>query len=137
MIVPSSPVMTAPTSRMQRWYSLFRTMANIVPVQMNILGTVMQKHSLQSVTEHMISISRAKIQEIRNEVPNRQIILVGFNAGASLALQVALVESVNCVVCMGFSYNTVNGVRGAPDDRILDITTPVLFVQGQNSARSR
>lgn len=49
----------------------------------------------------------------------------------------ALTENVNSIICMGFAYNTMNGVRGAPDDRILDITTPVLFVLGQNSARSR
>lgn len=48
----------------------------------------MQKQSLQCVTEQMIAISRAKIQQIRNEVANRQIILVGFNAGAAVALQV-------------------------------------------------
>lgn len=55
---------------------------------MNICGTIMQKQSLQCVTEQMIAISRAKIQQIRNEVANRQIILVGFNAGAAVALQV-------------------------------------------------
>lgn len=70
-------------------------------------------------------------------MPNRHIILVGINAGAAVALQVALVENVSSIVCMGLAFNTVKGVRGAPDDRILDITIPVLFVLGENSARSR
>lgn len=82
-------------------------------------------------------MTRAKVQEIRNQSPNRHVILAGINAGASIALQVALVEPVNSIVCLGFSYNTLNGVRGVPDDRVLELTTPVLFVVGQNAQRSR
>lgn len=137
VIVPSSPAMSAPSTRLKRWYTLLATMANVVPIQINLHVGSVEKQSVQSVTEHMIAISRAKIQEIRNEVANRHIILVGFNAGAALALQVALVEPVNSVVCMGFAFHTMNGTRGAPDDRVLDLITPVMFVLGQNSARSR
>lgn len=108
-------------------------MASVVPVQCNILG--MNKQSLPYITEQILSVTRAKIQEIRGETPGRAIILLGFNAGAALALQIAQVETVTCVVCMGIAYNTVHGVRGAPDDRILDLTTPILFVIGQNSAK--
>lgn len=82
-------------------------------------------------------MTRAKIQEIRNQIPNRHIILAGCNAGAAIALQVALVETVNSIVCLGFAFNTLFGVHGEPDDRILDLTTPVLFVIGQNAQRSR
>ncbi|XP_037032862.1 KAT8 regulatory NSL complex subunit 3 isoform X5 [Bradysia coprophila] len=136
VIVPSNPVMGAPTSRQQRWYTLFSSMANVVPIQMNIVGKLIQHQPIQTVSEQMIAVSRAKIQEIRLESANRHIILVGFNAGAAVALQVALVENVNSVICMGFAFNTLNGVRGQPDDKILDLTTPVMFVLGQNSARS-
>lgn len=137
VIVPSSPMMSQPSRRLQRWYTLLATMTNVVPIQVNLHVGSVEKQSVQSITEHMIAISRAKIQEIRSEVAQRQIILVGFNAGAALALQVALVEPVNSVVCMGFAFHTMNGVRGSPDDRILDLTTPVMFVLGQNSARAR
>lgn len=70
-------------------------------------------------------------------MPNRNIILVGFNAGASIALQVAAVETVNSIICLGFAFNTLHGVRGEVDDRILEITTPILFILGQNAQRSR
>lgn len=150
IIVPSSPcqlttgasanapqLQSVPSSRMQRWYTLFTSMANVVPIQVNPTGAqAMQKQTLETCTEQIISKSRAEVQRLRSELPARQIILVGFNAGAAIALQVAMTEVVNSVVCMGFAYNTMNGVRGAPDDRILSITTPVLFVLGQNSARS-
>lgn len=101
------------------------------------LGGHISRQPLDQVAEQIVSLTRVKIQELRNEVPQRSIILIGFNAGAALALQVAMSESVACVVCMGFAYNTYNGVRGTPDDRILEIKVPILFVVGQNSARSR
>lgn len=84
----------------------------------------------------MVAVTRAKIQDVRQEAPNRPIILVGFNAGAALAIQIGLVEAVSSIVCLGFAYNTVNGTRGAPDDHITGVTAPVLFVIGQMSART-
>lgn len=89
IIAPSQPITTSPPSpRMQRWYTLFSTMANVVPVQINNVGTIMQKQTLTSITEQMVALCRAKVHEVRNENPNRSIVLIGFNAGASVALQV-------------------------------------------------
>lgn len=133
LIVPSGPSSGHISPRHQKFYALFASMASVVPVQCHVLG--LNKQGLPYITEQLMSVTRAKIQEIRAETSSRPIILLGFNAGAALALQIAHVESVTCVVCMGFAYNTVHGVRGAPDDRILDITTPILFVVGQNSAK--
>lgn len=135
VVVPSAPTVGAPSPRIQKWYSLFATMASVVPIQVPATNTL-QKQGLECVTEQMVAITRAKIQDSRSDSPGRHIILVGFNAGAALALQVALVENVNCVISIGFACNTVNGIRGAADDDILDLTTPVLFAIGQNSARS-
>lgn len=85
----------------------------------------------------MVAMTRAKIQEVRNQTPNRHVILAGFNAGAAIVLQVALVEPVNSIVCLGFAFNTLHGVRGMPDDKALEVTAPILFVIGQNAQRSR
>lgn len=137
IVVPSSPVMHTPLGRLQKWYQLLGTMAKVVQIQVNISHSVLQKHSLDHVTDQMVAITRAKIQEIRYESQKQHIILIGFNAGAAIALQVALVETVDSVVCLGFAYNTIKGVRGAQDDRILELTTPVLFILGQNAQRSR
>lgn len=95
IIAPSQPTLTtSPSSRLQRWYTLFSTMANVVPVQMNNMGTLMHKQSLASITEQMVAVCRAKVQEVRNENPTRPIVLIGFNAGASLALQVKLLHLI-------------------------------------------
>lgn len=122
-----------PSSRMKRWLSLLGTMATVIPIQY----AVRQSQTLEQITEQLVAVTRSKIQELRSEMPNRHIMLVGINAGASIVLQVAFVETVSSIVCMGFAYNTFRGVRGAPDDRILDVTTPILFILGENSARSR
>lgn len=91
IIAPSQPITTTtPSPRIQRWYTLLSTMANVVPVQMNSMETLMQKQTLASITEQMVAVCRAKVQEVRNENPNRSIVLIGFNAGASVALQVQI-----------------------------------------------
>lgn len=108
----------------------------MLPVQLNINSFAAQKQSLQSIVEQTVSIARTKIQELKAENPDRRLILIGMNSASALAMQVALVEQVSGVVCFGFSYNTVHGVRGQADDHFLDLTTPILFLVGQNAARS-
>lgn len=63
-------------------------MAHVNTVQVNINSEIMLNSNISYVAEQIVSIARLKIQEIRNETPNKQIILVGFNSGAALALQV-------------------------------------------------
>uniref|UniRef100_A0A182JWD7 ATP synthase subunit s, mitochondrial n=1 Tax=Anopheles christyi TaxID=43041 RepID=A0A182JWD7_9DIPT len=140
VVVPSQPNLL-PQPRQQKWFTLFSTMSPVVVIQppqdkpapekQNI-----DKQSLHLLAENMLAMTRAKIQQVRSSAPNRPIILVGFDAGSALAIQVGLVESISCVICLGFSYNTYNGVRGTPDDHIVDMTCPVLFIIGQNSARA-
>uniref|UniRef100_A0A182SUF3 KANL3/Tex30 alpha/beta hydrolase-like domain-containing protein n=1 Tax=Anopheles maculatus TaxID=74869 RepID=A0A182SUF3_9DIPT len=136
VVAPSVPNFSQPTARQQKWFSLFATMSSVIPIQGNQGKTNIDKQSLQQLAENMVATTRAKIQQVRSTTPNRSIILVGFDAGSAIAIQVGLVESVSCVICLGFSYNTYNGVRGTPDDHIVDIGCPVLFVIGQNSARA-
>lgn len=135
VIIPSTlnTASQQPSARLKRWLSLLGTMASTAPIQHSIRSG----QSMESVSEQLVAITRSKIQDLRNEMPNRHIILIGINTGAAIAMQVALVESVSSIVCMGYAFNTIRGTRGAPDDRILDITIPVLFILGENSARSR
>ncbi|XP_052865090.1 KAT8 regulatory NSL complex subunit 3 isoform X2 [Anopheles cruzii] len=136
IVVPSAPYYAQPSARMQKWYNLFSTMASVIPIPGPTVDGATSKQTLQYLAEKMVADTREKIQEIRKPAPNRPIILVGFNAGAAHAIQIGLIEAVSGVVCLGFAYNTYNGSRGAPCDHICEITSPVLFVIGQNSARS-
>lgn len=137
IVVPSTASATNSTSREKRWCDMLRHLATVVPIMVNLSNSSEDRKSIEQIAEQLIAVTRAKIQEIRIQTPNRHIILVGFNAGAAIALQVALVEAVNSIICMGFAFNTLRGSRGAPDDRILDLTIPVLFVLGQNAQKSR
>lgn len=45
-------------------------------------------------------------------------------------------EHVASIVCLGFPYNTVDGRRGNPDDILLDVRCPVMFVIGEKSIQA-
>ncbi|XP_017148056.1 uncharacterized protein LOC108159352 isoform X5 [Drosophila miranda] len=136
VVLPNMPASSNVSERMHKWYRSLATICQVVQITMPNTNDRIANHNLDQVAEVIVCLTRVRINELRSENPDRGIILVGFNAGASLALQVALSESLACVVCLGFAYNTLRGPRGSPDDRILDIKTPILFVIGQNSARS-
>ncbi|GAB0097368.1 KAT8 regulatory NSL complex subunit 3 [Sergentomyia squamirostris] len=136
IILPNGPSVNATSNRMNKWYALFATMGSVVPIAIHAGGVAIQKQGMPTVVEQLVTVSRAKIQDIRAESPGRPIILVGFNSGAALALQIGVLEPASSIICMGFAYNTMQGVRGCPDDQIQEITTPILFVIGQNSART-
>lgn len=61
----------------------------------------------------------------------------GFHSGASLAFQIAQTEAVACIICIGLDFHTAEGIRGTPDDIILNIPYPILFIMGENSVRSQ
>lgn len=136
VVIPSHPTTGTIPSRIQKWYKLFGTCTQIVQINMAVGGNTLTKQTFDQVAEQIVSLTRLKIKDLKAENSNRHIVLIGFNAGASLALQVAFSESVSSVLCMGFAYNTMTGPRGSPEDHLLDLKVPVLFVIGQNSARA-
>lgn len=132
VVIPSaSPKLGSQSARTSRLYTLFSTMAPLLPIQIPVNNITIQKQSLQSIAEQTVSITRSKIQELKSENPDRKLIIVGMNSGSFVAMQVALVEQVSGVVCFGFSYNTVHGVRGQPDDYYLETLTPTMFIVGE------
>lgn len=136
VIIPNYPTTGPVPSRIQKWYKLFGTSTQIVQINMSVSGNSLTKQTFDQVAEQIVSLTRLKIKDLKSENPARHIVLIGFNASASLALQVAFSETVSSVLCMGFAYNTLTGPRGSPEDHLLEMKVPVLFVIGQNSART-
>jgi len=65
--------------------------------------------SIENLLDHVLSSTRAKIDEVKVKYPGRPIILIGWNVGAGIAVQAALMESVNAVICLGFPISTLAG----------------------------
>jgi regulatory NSL complex subunit 3 len=82
----------------------------------------------------MIGATIQKIQELKSSNPCRPIILAGLQQGALIAAQVAYLEPVTALICLGFPLFSVDGKRGEPDDFILDIRAPTMIVIGQSSS---
>lgn len=137
LVVPSHPILGGTHStRMRQWESYLSALGTVVTVVLKA-GNETAKASLSTCLDQMLCAARMKTAQVRAEYPGKPIILVGWNAGAAIACQVALLEQVQAVVCMGFSVHTVEGKRGEPNDTLLDIRCPVFFVIGENAATAR
>ena len=61
----------------------------------------------------------------------------GYLIKYGIIFQISLLESVTAIVSLGFPLNTADGKRGTPDDCLLDVRCPIMFIIGQNSMLSR
>jgi regulatory NSL complex subunit 3 len=85
----------------------------------------------------MVSAILGRIREVKKTFPDRPVVLIGWGVGAAVNCQVAAMETIAANVCLGFPMHTIDGMRGEADDPILELRSPVLFVQGQIASNSR
>lgn len=130
VLMPCNPDVS---KRNQKWMSLLSNLGHVVTVPTNF-GSASHRMTMTNCIDQMFALARGKIQEVRESFPGRHIILVGRGAGATLAIQIGQVENVFCIVSLGFSLLTAEGKRGEPDDGLLELHCPVLFVIGQCSS---
>lgn len=123
---------TDQSRKVQRWLPYLSQIGNVIPVTTN--NVTSSKITAITSLEYMLSSTRAKLSELKSDYVGRPIILFGLNSGSALACQVALVDQVAAVICMGFPLNTVEDKRGQPDDTLLNLSVPALFVIGQHAA---
>ncbi|KAL7291332.1 hypothetical protein TKK_0014933 [Trichogramma kaykai] len=131
IVVPSG-IPTTLSSRHSKWISQLGNLANVVTVN-SYQPLAANKVSVMIGLEQLVQATRLKIQEVRVGQPGRPVVLLGFNTGAALACQVALLDAVTAIVCLGFPFNTADGKRGSPDDVLLDARCPIMFVIGQHA----
>ncbi|XP_076650445.1 reduction in Cnn dots 1 [Halictus rubicundus] len=136
LIITPTGVGSTMSSRQHKWISQLGALGMVVTVHTH-LGLAANRMTMMVCVDQLVQATRTKIQDIRSDCPGRPIILVGFNAGAALACQVAQMEHVTAVICLGFPFSTVEGKRGTPDDTLMDIRCPVMFVIGQNATLVR
>lgn len=134
IVVPSGINNVSP--RQHKWITQLGALGMLVTVHSH-LGLAANKMTMMTCLEQLVQATRAKIQDMRGDCPGRPIILVGFNSGAALACQVALLEHVTAVICLGFPFATVEGKRGLPEDTLMDIRCPIMFIIGQSATLVR
>ncbi|XP_012278162.1 KAT8 regulatory NSL complex subunit 3 isoform X2 [Orussus abietinus] len=136
LIVAPSGIGSSVSSRQHKWISQLGSLGMVVNVHTH-LGLAANRMTMMTCIDQLVQATRAKIQDVRGDCPGRPIILIGFNTGAALACQVAQLEHVTAVICLGFPFLTVDGKRGTPDDTLMDMRCPVMFVIGQNATQVR
>ncbi|KMQ90286.1 kat8 regulatory nsl complex subunit 3-like isoform x1 protein, partial [Lasius niger] len=135
IIVPSGITSTV-SSRQHKWLTQLGLLGMVATVHTQ-MGLAANRMTMMVCIDQLVQATRAKIQDVRSDCPGRPIILVGFNTGAALACQIAQMEHVTAVICIGFPFATVEGKRGTPDDMLMDIRCPVMFIIGQNATLVR
>ncbi|KAI4490645.1 hypothetical protein M0804_003589 [Polistes exclamans] len=136
LIIAPCGISSTISSRQHKWITQLGALGMVVNVHTHI-GLAANRMTMMVCIDQLIQATRAKIQDIRSDYPGRPIILIGFNTGAAIACQVAQMEHVTAVICLGFPFSTVEGKRGSPDDTLLDIRCPVMFIIGQNASLVR
>lgn len=75
-------------SRERNWTNLLSTMSTNV-IQVTVPEALLYEQlSISEYVESLVTVTRTKLQEIRKDHANQPIILIGFNSGAALAVQV-------------------------------------------------
>ncbi|XP_011875794.1 PREDICTED: KAT8 regulatory NSL complex subunit 3 [Vollenhovia emeryi] len=136
LIVVPSGIASSVSSRQHKWITQLGLLGMVATVHTH-MSLAANRMTMMVCMDQLVQATRAKIQDVRSDCPGRPIILVGFNAGAALACQVAQMEHITAVICIGFPFATVEGKRGTPDDMLMDIRCPVMFVIGQNATLVR
>ncbi|KAK0070473.1 KAT8 regulatory NSL complex subunit 3 [Biomphalaria pfeifferi] len=128
--VSSSPNLLA-IKRQKFWHSQLSATSKVLTL---IPPSTGQSLPLVTCLENVIANVRAKILELKNQFPGRPLILIGWHVGALVAANIASMEVVQGVVCLGFPTMGINGIRGEVDDSIFNCRAPTLFVVGQNAS---
>lgn len=88
---------------------------------------------IETSLEAMVDATRSKVVSVQSEDSSRPIILAGVGVSAAIACQVAVLEKVDGLVCIGFIVNSSEVKRGYEGDCILGLECPTVFVTGQLS----
>ena len=114
---------------MQKWAALLEPLGTVVTLD---YAYQVERRSRPDPLPKLISTHRAALAQVRQRSGN--IILVGKSMGGRIGCHVSLEEKVNGLVCLGYPLCGGGDPSKLRDQVLLDLTTPVLFVQGTRDA---
>lgn len=89
VIAPSSPSSgSMQTTRAQQWFAHLSTLGQVITVVMPA-GASTSRMTMTNCLDQMIAATRAKIGELKSDLPGRPVILIGWNTGGAIACQVS------------------------------------------------
>jgi predicted alpha/beta-hydrolase family hydrolase len=78
----------------------------------------------------LIEAHRAVLVQARARRPGGTLVLIGKSMGGRIGCHVAVVDPVDAIVCMGYPLCGAGDRTKLRDQILLELSTPVLFVQG-------
>lgn len=110
---------------MQAWAQRLATLGKVVAFDYAYMKQGRKRPDVhaQLVAAHIQALNDARANH------TGPVVLIGKSMGGRISCHVALKEAVQLVVCMGYPLVAAHGGK-VRDQVLLDLTTPVLFVQG-------
>src|SRR5207248_4105506 len=127
-----APGAGAPSSHpwMQRWKTRLGEIAEVKTFDYDYLR---EGRKRPDKLRQLIAAHRAALANVR---PNTSgpIFMIGKSMGGRIGCHVALEENVSGVICLGYPLCAMGDRTKLRDQVLLDLKTPILFVQGTRDA---
>src|ERR1051325_6982669 len=124
-----APGAGAPSSHpwMQSWKKRLQTLGDVEAFDYDYMRAGRKRPDRPP---QLMAAHRAALANARNATGPRSIILIGKSMGGRIGCHVALEESVDGLVCLGYPLCAMGDQRKLRDEVLHRLRTPILFVQG-------
>lgn len=111
---------------MQNWKERLATIGRVVTFDYDYMR---ENRRRPDRLPQLIAAHRSALAAARTESDER-VILIGKSMGGRVGCHVALEETVNALVCLGYPLCAMGDRTKMRDEVLLALHTPILFVQG-------
>ena len=118
------------SSWMRAWANRLQSVADVVTFDYPYMR---ERRRAPDPLPRLIEAHRAALHEARRE-RNGSVLLAGKSMGGRVGCHVALEEAVDGVICFGYPLRARGKSGKLRDAVLLDLRSPVLFVQGSRDA---
>jgi len=112
---------------MQAWAALLGTLGLVETFDYPYMQGKKRAPDPQPV---LIRAHLAAIDDVRARHPDHALILIGKSMGSRIGCHVALERPLSKLVCLGYPLVAAGNSGKVRDQVLLELTTPILFVQG-------